>query len=112
MNEKYPSIIDELASKLTEIKDRIKGGTIDALVFEKLSNNAKTIQDKLNEMLQKKGFYTQSDINDAYATLQDIKRSELAEESKKAMKRLISYSGVGILVLLGIYIILKRKSND
>jgi hypothetical protein len=112
MNEQRPSVVDELMSKLTEIKDRIKSGTIDALVFEKLSLNAKAIQDKLNELVQKKGFYTQSDINDAYATLQEVKRRELEEQSDKSMKRLINYTAIGLVVLIGLYVILKPKSND
>jgi hypothetical protein len=109
MNETKPTIIEDLVSKLTDIKDKIKGGSIDALVFEKLSQNAKTIQDKLNELLGKKGFYTQSEINDAYATLQEIQRKELEAESKKAMKRLAIYSGIGVVVIVGLYLILKRK---
>jgi hypothetical protein len=108
MNEQ-PTIIDQLIDKLTDIKDRIKEGNIDAYVFENLSNNAKIIQDKVNELLKKKGFYTQSDIDDAYETLRAVKRTELEEESNKSSKKLIIYSGIGVAVLIGIYILLKRK---
>jgi hypothetical protein len=109
MNETKPTIIEDLLSKLTDIKDRIKSGSVDAFVFEKLSQNAKTIQDKLNDLLGKKGFYTQSDINDAYTTLQEIQRKELEIESKKSMKRLAIYGGIGVVVFVGLYLILKRK---
>lgn len=109
MNQENPTIVDELIVKLTEIKDTLRTGNVDAFVFENLTKNAKTIQDKVNDLMTKKGFYTQSDLNDAYATLQEIKRGELAEENKKAMKRLIGYSVLGVAIFIGIYVILKKK---
>jgi acetate kinase len=109
MNEITPSIVEQLMSKLTDIKDKLKGGNIDAFVFENLSRNAKLIQDKVNDLLKKRGLYTQSDINDAYETLQSVERSELEKESKKAMKRLIIYSGIGVALVVGLIIILKKK---
>jgi hypothetical protein len=109
MNEITPSIIEQLMSKLTDIKDKLKGGNIDGVIFESLSKNAKLIQDKINDLIKKKGFYTQSDINDAYETLQSVERSELQKESKKAMKRLIIYSGIGVALVVGLIIILKKK---
>lgn len=109
MNEQTPTIVEQLVTKLTDIKDKLKGGKIDAFVFENLSNNAKVIQDKVNELLKKKGFYTQSDINDAYETLQAVERSELERESKKSIKRLVIYSGIGIAFIVGVYLILKKK---
>jgi hypothetical protein len=33
MNEVTPSIVEQLMSKLTDIKDKLKGGNIDAFVF-------------------------------------------------------------------------------
>jgi hypothetical protein len=109
MNEITPSIIEQLMSKLTDIKDKLKGGNIDGVIFESLSKNAKLIQDKINDLIKKKGFYTQSDINDAYETLQSVERSELQKESKKAMKRLIIYGGIGVALIVGLIIILKKK---
>jgi hypothetical protein len=109
MNEITPSIIEQLMSKLTDIKDKLKGGNIDGVIFESLSKNAKLIQDKINDLIKKKGFYTQSDINDAYETLQSVERSELQKESKKAMKRLIIYGGIGVALVVGLIIILKKK---
>ena len=109
MSEQTPTIIEQLVNKLTDIKDKLKDGKIDAFVFEKLSNNAKLIQDKVNDLLKKKGFYTQSDINDAYETLQSVERSELEKESKKAMNRLIMYGGIGVALIVVVSIILKKK---
>jgi hypothetical protein len=109
MNEQNPTIVDELILKLTEIKDTLKSGNVDAFVFEKLSQNGKLLQDKINDLATKKGFYTQSDLNDAYALLQQVKRGELEADSKKAIKRLIGYSVLGVAIFIGIYVILKRK---
>ena len=109
MSEQTPSIVEQLLTKLTDIKDKLKSGKIDALVFENLSKNAKLIQDKVNDLVKKKGFYTQSDINDAYETLQSVERSELEKESKKSTKRLMIYSGIGVALIVGVYLILKKK---
>ena len=81
------SIVDELKNKLGDIKDKMKVGGVSGVIFEELSSSAKSLQDKLNNLLSKQGFFTQSEVNDAYSTLQDIKRKELELESNKAKKK-------------------------
>jgi endonuclease III len=103
------SIVDILKAKLNELKDKIKDGGLHTTVYTEISNNAKLIQDKLNELLSKKGLLSQSDVNDAYSVIQDVKRSELESESNKSSKKLFIYAGLGILIIAGIMLYKKRK---
>jgi hypothetical protein len=107
--ENQLSIVEQLKGVLTDIKDKINKGGISNTVFGELSTNAKVIQDKLNELLQKKGLLTQSDINDAYVVLQEQQKKVLEQQSKKEASRVAIYVLVGVLLIGGIYIYTKRK---
>lgn len=102
------SIIDELKSKLTEVKDKLKNEKVTSVVFSELTNNAKLLQSKLDELLNKRGFFSQSDVNDAYTTLQEYKRRELEILSKKSKKNLIIYGAIGVLGLVLLVRLLKK----
>jgi hypothetical protein len=103
------TIVDELKNKIGDIKDRIKGEGVSNVVFNELTTQAKFLQDKLDGMLKKGGLFTQSDVNDAYEALRQVKRSELEIESKRAFKRLYIYVGVALLVGAGLFMYLKKK---
>jgi len=109
MSDTQITVVDEIKSTLANIKDRLKTEGVSNVVFTELTNNAKMLQGKLDELMSKAGLFTQSDINDAYAVLQEYKRKELEAEAKKSRNRAIAYVGVGILLVLGIRYILKRK---
>jgi hypothetical protein len=96
------TIIDELRAKLTQVKDKLKNDDLTSVAFTEISANAKILQNKLDDLLQKKGIYSQSDIDDAYATLQEFKRRELEMYSKKAKRNTIM---IGALFVLGIVLI-------
>jgi hypothetical protein len=104
------SIVDELKSKLGDIKDKIKQGGLSNTVFSELTTNAKLLQDKLDMLLNKFGAITQSDVNDAYLVLQQTKRSELEALKNKEMKRVGVYAIVGIALLVGFYLYKKKKA--
>lgn len=107
--ENQLSIVDQLKGVLTDIKDKIKSANVSSTVFEELSSSAKIIQDKLNELLQKKGILTQSDINDAYETLQKQQKKILQDQSKKEASRLSVYLLIGVLLIGGLYLYSKTK---
>jgi hypothetical protein len=109
MSDTLPSIIDELSAKLSNIKDKLKENNLTSIAFDELTSNAKLIQDKLNDLFQKKGFYTQSDINDAYEVLKEAKRKELELMKKKANKKLIIYSSIILGIGIGAYLLFKKK---
>jgi glutamine synthetase type III len=109
MSDTLPSIIDELSAKLSNIKDKLKESNLTSVAFDELTSNAKLIQDKLNDLFQKKGFYTQSDINDAYEVLKEAKRKELELMKKKANKKLIIYSSIILGIGIGAYLLFKKK---
>jgi len=102
------SVVDQLVAQITDIKDRIKTKGLSQTAFEELTTSAKTLQTKLDELLSKKGLLTQSDINDAYALIQDEKRKELEAMNKKAMRKTLAYIGIGILVV-GTLVYLRKK---
>jgi hypothetical protein len=104
------TIVDELKSKLGDIKDKIKQGGLSNTVFSELTNNAKLLQDKLDMLLNKFGAVTQSDVNDAYLVLQQAKRSELEALKNKEMKRISVFAIVGIALLVGVYLYKKKKA--
>jgi hypothetical protein len=103
------SIIDQLKGKLSELKDKIKDGNLTTAIYDEVTSNAKLIQDKLNELLAKKGLLSQSDVNDAYSVIQDVKRSELQNDNKKSSKKLYIYVGVVILIISGVMLYKKIK---
>jgi acetate kinase len=105
------SIIDSLQSELSSIKDRMKSGDVKSAVFDTLSSNANKIQGKLDELLNKKGLYTQSDVQDAFTTLQDAKRSQFEADSKKSSDKFYLYLGIAVAVSIsiGVFIYFKNK---
>jgi hypothetical protein len=105
----FPSVFDEIRAKLSDIKDKLKESNLTSIAFDELTSNAKLLQDKLNDLLQKKGFVTQSDINDAYEVLKQAKKKELELMRKKANKKLIIYSSIILGIGIGAYFIFKKK---
>jgi NAD-specific glutamate dehydrogenase len=103
------SVVDELKIQINEIKDKIKQGELSDDVFNTLTVGAKVLQGKLDNLLRKGGLYTQSDVNDAYASMQEIKRKNLEIESIKSKYRLYIYLGVAFAVGVGIYLYVKNK---
>lgn len=108
-NNTQLSIVDELTSKLTDIKDSMKKEGVTTTAFNQLSLSAKSIQAKIDELLSKGGILTQSDINDGYIVLQNAKRSELENESKKANRKTLAYVMIGVVLITTLFIITKKK---
>jgi hypothetical protein len=100
--ENQLTVVDELRSFLTDIKDKIKSGDFEQQSFTGLSNSAKIIQDKINEILAKKGLITQSDINDAYEILKEEKRKSFEDKNKKLKNKLIIFSIVAVAIILAV----------
>ena len=102
------SVVDQLVAQLTDIKDKIKTRGLTETAFGELTNSAKTLQNKLDELLSKKGLLSQSDINDAYSLIQEQKRKELENMNREATKKTLIYIGVAVLVVGGL-IYLRKK---
>ena len=103
------TVVDELKSKLSELKDKIKDGGLTKTIYDELMGSSKKIQDKLNDVLAKKGFLTQSDVNDAYSVMQDVQRSELEKQKKKENNKLIIYGVILVAIIGGVYLYKKNK---
>jgi hypothetical protein len=103
------SVIDELKIQINDIKQKIKEGELSTDVFDTLSKGAKVLQNKLDTLLSKGGIYTQSDVNDAYATMQEVQKKTLELEALKSKYRLYIYVGVAFAIGLGIYLYVKKK---
>ena len=108
-NNTQLSIVDELTSRLGDIKDSMKKEGVTTTAFNQLSLVAKSIQAKIDELLAKGGVLTQSDINDGYIVLQNAKREELENLSKKSNRRTLAYVIIGVVVLSTLFIITKKK---
>ena len=102
-------IVDKLRSELNTIKDKIKQGGLSNVAFDTLSQDAKKLQDKINDILSKNGVLTQSDINDAYAIMQSVKRGELENMSNKSKRNFYIYLGIGVLFAFGLYYYNKKN---
>ena len=102
------SVVNEIKSLLTEAKDKLKSENLSNEIFTQVSNNAKLLQSKLDELLNKKGLYTQSDVNDAYLTIQEYKRRELELMSKTSKKKLMLYGALGVLVIVVLVKVLNK----
>jgi len=109
------SIVDQLKSQLTDIKDKLKElkntSTSCGSVFDLLTGSAKLLQDKLDFFLKNKGFYTQSDVNDAYATMQEVQRRQMEADTKRAKNRALLYAGLGIAGIFAIYFVIKKMNK-
>jgi hypothetical protein len=106
--ENQLTVVDELKGFLTDIKDRIKSDDFGKQSFIDLSNSAKIIQNKINEILAKKGLVTQSDINDAYDVLKEEKRKSFEDKSKRLKKKLIIFSIVAVAIIVAVRIYKKK----
>ena len=108
-NINIENVINELNSELTNIKDKLKGG-VSEVVFNQLTKNAKTLQDKIDKLLKKAGAISKDDVEDAYASLRKAKRDEMEAMSNKANKKLIVSILLIGLIVGGIYYF-KKKNN-
>lgn len=106
------SIFDQLNSELTRIKDRLRNEDVTSVIFTELGRSAKLLQDKVDELSRKRGLITQSDVNDAYATLQEYKRRELELENKRSMRKLTYYTLGGVIIVLAFIYLVKSNKND
>jgi hypothetical protein len=103
------TIVDELRSQLTTIKDRIKEEGVSKVVFDELTSSAKLLQNKLDELLAKGGILNQSDIDDAYNVIKQAKKDELDIIDKKVKKKTLVYIGLGIVVVALLVMYSKKK---
>lgn len=104
------SIINQLKSKLAEIKDRIKGEGVSSVVFGELTANAKEIQSKLDEILRAGGVLTEQQKNEAYLILQEQEKREIKNRYKKDSNRMIAIA-VGFILLTGAIIFYTKKKK-
>jgi hypothetical protein len=102
------SIIIDIKNKIAEIKDKLKEQGISKTLFDELTANARLLQGLLDRLLNKVNL-TQSDINDAYTTLQNVKRTELQKETKKSFVSASIIIGLIIASIFGINYLLKKK---
>ena len=105
-------IIRDVTSKLTEYKDKLREGQYTDVVFKELSVNAKTLQDVLDNLLRKKDVLTNEDVNNAYETLQELKRQEFEKMSREANRKAIIYIGSVVVILSALYFLLKTKKSN
>jgi beta-N-acetylglucosaminidase len=102
------TVYDELKNLLTSIKDKIKTSNMEKSVFLELTKSAKIIQEKLNDLLKKKGVLTQSDIDDAYIILQEQQREVFEKKIKNNNKKILIFSVIGIALISYFYFYKKK----
>lgn len=107
--EDVMKIVADLKNNLSDIKDTLKTGNISDDLFGVLSNKAKTVQDKLDILLNKKGVLTQTEIDEAYRVARETQKNELANASRKAMKKAIIYVGIVALIIGGLLYYKRKK---
>jgi len=103
------SVLDQLKLKYDELNAKIKLQGLSKTVFDTIASDAQKIQDKLNELFAKKGVLTQSDINDAYAILQEQQRKELADNVAANKKKFIIFGVVIVVAIVGFIVYKKIK---
>lgn len=102
------TVFDELKNLLSSIKDKIKTNNLENSVFLELTKSAKIIQEKLNDLLKKKGILTQSDIDDAYVILQKQQKEVFEKKVKKNNKKILIFSLIGIALISYFYLYKKK----
>jgi len=107
--ENTQAVIDQLKSELSIIKDDLKEKGISKQRFEMLTRSAKILQDKLDQIMSKKGVLTKDDIKDVYTTIQDTKRSDLAKMSVKSKRNFYLYLGIFVILGVAIYVYTKKS---
>lgn len=103
------SVVNQLRSRLAEIKDSIKQSGLTTTVFNELTTNAKQIQNKLDEILRRGGVVTEEDKNEAFEILERQRKEELQKMFKKNNIRAAVIILGSILVLGGLFYYVKKR---
>jgi hypothetical protein len=101
-------VVNQINSEITSIKDVMKDPKITDYAFQKLSENAKLLQTKLDKILKGGSRVNQRDLDDAYTTMQEVKRKELGKMGTNAILRVV----IGISVIVLAYVIINKYTKN
>jgi len=114
MNETLTSsegqkVVQDLKVAINNIKTDIKNkGVLDTSV-EFLEQKKDLLQSKLNDLLKKGGVINEDDYNESYDIIRAKEEKELKDLFRKGNRRAIMIIGLGVLLSVGIYLLLKKK---
>lgn len=107
-NSERQLVVNQLNTRLTELKDKIKKEGVSNVLFDELTSNAKEIQTKLDDIFRKGGIMTDKDADEAIALLEKQRKEELEKQYRKGTTRTIILVLVGALVIGGLFYYVKK----
>lgn len=102
------SVVKDLKAELERVKYDIKNRGAVQVGVDFLESKRDLLQSKLDDLLKKGGVITEEDYNDTYAIIRSKEEKELKDLYKKANKRIV-YLAIGVIAIVAIYLISKRK---
>lgn len=109
-NSAVDEVQNDLSTELERIKDDIKKYGVLSVLFNKLSERRNLLQQKLDEIANKKGILTNEELYDAQILAATAKAQSLKNENKKTIRNGIIYISGFVVVIFGIwYFTIKKK---
>lgn len=109
-NSAVDKVQNDLSTELERIKDDIKKYGVLSVLFNKLSERRNLLQQKLDEIANKKGILTNEELYDAQILAATAKAQSLKNENKKTIRNGIIYISGFVVVIFGIwYFTIKKK---
>lgn len=100
-------LIEDLKAEAVRLQDVIASKNLEGYTLSVLEEKKSAIQDKLSQLLKKKGLITEDDYNDSYELIRRKKSQTLLDLNKKSKVNLV----LGILVLgvVAVYLFKNKK---
>jgi hypothetical protein len=109
-NNNVNEVTTDLSAELQNIKEDIKKYGVFSFLFKKLSERRDVLQNKLDEIANKKGILTKEELYDAQILAATSKAQALKNENKKTVRNGIMYISGFVVVIFGVwYFTIKKK---
>lgn len=101
----------DLSTELENVKEDIKKYGVFSVLFNKLSQRRDLLQQKLDEIANKKGILTKEELYDAQILAATAKTQALKKENAKTIRNGLLYIGGFVAVIVGIWYFTIKKNN-
>ncbi len=114
MNETLTSsegqkVVQDLKVAINNINTEIKNSGVLNTSVQFLESKKDLLKNKLNDLLKKGGVINEDDYNESYDIIRAKEEKELKDLFKKSNRRVIMILGLGVLLSIGIYLLIKKK---
>lgn len=110
--EKAEQLIKDALSVAKQAGDKAASSDIGRKVADAFNKYSTTIQEKVDEILAKRGLVTQEQLDSLDEEVRKAKMKLLEEKSKNTLMKYGVFLGVVVLTFAGLWLITKKNTNE